>query len=86
LVYLNYLMRLLPVIASRVSSNPDAYHYLADSIRNWPGQRELAELVERAGWAEVEWLNLTGGIVALHRAVKPHPTGDLDSTTDSPLS
>lgn len=68
LVYMNYLMRALPAIAARVSSNPDAYRYLAESIRAWPDQRALAELVEQAGWTEVEWTDLTGGIVALHRA------------------
>jgi demethylmenaquinone methyltransferase / 2-methoxy-6-polyprenyl-1,4-benzoquinol methylase len=71
LVYLNYLMRALPAMADRVSSNPEAYRYLAESIRAWPNQRGLAELVEQAGWREVEWTNLTGGIVALHRATKP---------------
>ena len=70
-VYLNYLMRALPAIASRVSSNPEAYRYLAESIRAWPDQRALARLVAQAGWADVEWLNLTGGIVALHRAINP---------------
>jgi demethylmenaquinone methyltransferase/2-methoxy-6-polyprenyl-1,4-benzoquinol methylase len=70
-VYLNYLMRALPAIATRVSSNPEAYRYLAESIRAWPDQRALATLVLRAGWTDVEWTNLTGGIVALHRAVNP---------------
>jgi demethylmenaquinone methyltransferase/2-methoxy-6-polyprenyl-1,4-benzoquinol methylase len=70
-VYLNYLMRALPAIAGRVSSNPEAYRYLAESIRAWPDQRALARLVVDAGWADVEWLNLTGGIVALHRALNP---------------
>jgi demethylmenaquinone methyltransferase/2-methoxy-6-polyprenyl-1,4-benzoquinol methylase len=71
LVYLNYLMRALPSIARRVSSNAEAYRYLAESIRAWPDQRALAEIVKAAGWGDVEWLNLTGGIVALHRAVNP---------------
>jgi demethylmenaquinone methyltransferase/2-methoxy-6-polyprenyl-1,4-benzoquinol methylase len=71
LVYLNYLMRALPAIASRVSSNPEAYRYLAESIRVWPDQQALAKLVGQAGWTDVEWTNLTGGIVALHRAVRP---------------
>ncbi|HEX3590643.1 MAG TPA: demethylmenaquinone methyltransferase [Pseudonocardiaceae bacterium] len=69
--YLNYLMRALPAIATRVSSNPEAYRYLAESIREWPDQRALAGLVEQAGWTDVEWTNLTGGVVALHRAVRP---------------
>jgi demethylmenaquinone methyltransferase/2-methoxy-6-polyprenyl-1,4-benzoquinol methylase len=70
-LYLNYLMRALPAIARRVSSNHDAYSYLAESIRVWPDQRELAELIAGAGWDDVAWRNLSGGIVALHRAIKP---------------
>ena len=69
-VYVNYLMRALPAIARRVSSDPESYVYLAESIREWPAQRELARYVESAGWGDVSWRNLTGGIVALHRAVK----------------
>jgi demethylmenaquinone methyltransferase / 2-methoxy-6-polyprenyl-1,4-benzoquinol methylase len=67
-VYLEYLMRALPSIAERVSSNPDAYVYLAESIRAWPNQRDLAADISAAGWSSVQWRNLTGGIVALHRA------------------
>jgi demethylmenaquinone methyltransferase/2-methoxy-6-polyprenyl-1,4-benzoquinol methylase len=67
-VYVDYLMRALPTIARRVSSNPDAYVYLAESIRAWPDQRALAERIAKNGWADVGWRDLTGGIVALHRA------------------
>lgn len=70
-VYLHYLMRALPTIARRVASNPDAYVYLAESIRAWPDQAALAQRISSAGWSEVEWRDLTGGIVALHRARKP---------------
>jgi demethylmenaquinone methyltransferase / 2-methoxy-6-polyprenyl-1,4-benzoquinol methylase len=70
-VYLNYLMRLLPWIATKVASNPEAYVYLAESIRAWPKQQELARTVLDSGWSDVRWRNLTGGIVALHRARKP---------------
>ena len=66
-VYSRYLMGALPGIARRASSNPDAYVYLAESIRAWPDQAELAVIMGRSGWHDVEWLNLTGGIVALHR-------------------
>lgn len=69
-VYLEYLMRALPWVARRVSSNPDAYVYLAESIRSWPAQADLAQAIEDAGWGDVSWRNLTGGIVALHRAVR----------------
>ena len=67
-MYLSYLMRALPAVARRVASNPDAYVYLAESIRAWPDQEGLAAMVAEAGWQRPEWRNLTGGIVALHRA------------------
>ncbi|MDO5032384.1 demethylmenaquinone methyltransferase [Corynebacterium sp.] len=70
-VYKEYLTRLLPPIARVVSSNPDAYIYLAESIRAWPEQEELAAAIDRNGWSEASWQNLTLGIVALHSAVKP---------------
>jgi demethylmenaquinone methyltransferase/2-methoxy-6-polyprenyl-1,4-benzoquinol methylase len=66
-VYLEYLMRALPPVARAVSSSPDAYVYLAESIRAWPDQAGLADRIERAGWRDVAWRNLSGGIVALHR-------------------
>ena len=67
-VYQQYLMRSLPAVARRVSSNPDSYVYLAESIQVWPDQEELAHVIRGAGWQAVEWRNLSGGIVALHRA------------------
>jgi demethylmenaquinone methyltransferase/2-methoxy-6-polyprenyl-1,4-benzoquinol methylase len=70
-VYTNYLMRALPPVARRISSNPDSYVYLAESIRAWPDQRGLAARLRAAGWSQVAWRNLTGGVVALHRATRP---------------
>ena len=70
-IYTNYLMKALPAIARRTSSNPDAYIYLAESIRSWPDQRALAAKIEAAGWSHVSWQNLTGGVVAVHSALKP---------------
>ena len=67
-VYLEYLMRALPAIANKVASNPEAYVYLAESIRAWPDQRGLATLIQASGWTKVAWRDLTGGIVTLHRA------------------
>jgi demethylmenaquinone methyltransferase / 2-methoxy-6-polyprenyl-1,4-benzoquinol methylase len=67
-VYQEYLMRALPRVARTVSSNPEAYVYLAESIRAWPDQPRLAALLDAAGWQRTEWKNLSGGIVALHRA------------------
>ncbi|MFK0050326.1 demethylmenaquinone methyltransferase [Streptomyces sp. NPDC090741] len=69
-VYMEYLMRALPPVARAVSSNPDAYVYLAESIREWPDQPALAALLQKAGWSKAAWRNLSGGIVALHRGVK----------------
>ena len=70
-VYGKYLMRSLPAVARKVSSNPESYVYLAESIQAWPAQRELAQRVAEAGWGEVQWRDLSAGIVALHRATKP---------------
>lgn len=70
-MYTEYLMRALPAIATKVSSNPDAYVYLAESIRAWPDQDHLSEWLREAGWQEVAYRNLSGGIVAVHRARKP---------------
>jgi demethylmenaquinone methyltransferase/2-methoxy-6-polyprenyl-1,4-benzoquinol methylase len=70
-VYTEYLMRALPGVARRVSSNPDAYVYLAESIRAWPDQVALAARIAGAGWVGPTWRNLTGGIVAVHSAAKP---------------
>ena len=67
-VYIEYLMKALPRVARAVSSNPEAYVYLAESIAAWPDQRQLAARLEQAGWLEPRWRNLSGGIVALHHA------------------
>jgi demethylmenaquinone methyltransferase/2-methoxy-6-polyprenyl-1,4-benzoquinol methylase len=67
-VYIEYLMKALPSVARAVSSSPDAYVYLAESIRAWPDQAGLAARIAAAGWQHAEWRNLSGGIVALHRA------------------
>lgn len=67
-VYMEYLMKTLPAVARAVSSSPDAYVYLAESIRAWPDQEGLAHLIREAGWTRPQWRNLSGGIVALHRA------------------
>lgn len=70
-VYSEYLMRALPPIAKKVASNPAAYVYLAESIRAWPNQEKLSVWLNVAGWESVQYRNLSGGIVAVHRATKP---------------
>jgi demethylmenaquinone methyltransferase/2-methoxy-6-polyprenyl-1,4-benzoquinol methylase len=66
-----YLRRAMPVIAKVSSSNPDAYTYLAESIADWPDQGTLSQWIRGVGFTRVAHRNLTGGIVALHRGVKP---------------
>lgn len=68
-IYSEYLMRALPAVARKISSNPDSYVYLAESIQAWPDQRGLAAKIDAAGWEQVQWRNLTGGVVALHHGV-----------------
>lgn len=69
--YNAYLRYVMPLVADRVSSNPDAYSYLAESIKAWPDQGELSQWIRGAGFIRVAYRNLTGGIVALHRGRKP---------------
>ena len=69
-LYMSYLMRALPIIARKTASNPDAYVYLAESIRAWPNQEGLAAAMKAAGWGSVTWKNLTFGVVAVHSGIK----------------
>ena len=69
-IYLNYLMKALPVIVKNISKNPDAYIYLAESIRAWPDQAELASIMRDSGFKSVAWQDLTFGIVAVHIGYK----------------
>jgi demethylmenaquinone methyltransferase / 2-methoxy-6-polyprenyl-1,4-benzoquinol methylase len=70
-VYHRYLLGVLPRLAHVMTSDPGAYGYLARSIMAWPDQRALAAVITDAGWGAVRWKNLTGGIVALHHALRP---------------
>lgn len=66
-IYKQYLLKGIPATAGKVSSNPEAYEYLAESIIDWPDQKTFADLMVNAGWNQVAWKNLLGGIAALHR-------------------
>lgn len=70
-LYKDYLPVALPRMATVFSSNPEAYEYLAESIRAWPDQEHLAAAINRNGWEGAGWKDLSGGIVALHSATKP---------------
>ena len=65
-----YSLRVLPRIGAWISGDGSAYTYLPESIRTFPDQRALAAELESAGFREVRWTNLTGGIVALHVGTK----------------
>jgi len=68
MLYRRYLTDVLPAIARRTARNPEAYTYLAESIVDWPAQRELGGLIEAAGWSAVRWRDLSLGVVAVHVA------------------
>lgn len=70
-LYRFYNAQVLPRVARLAGTNGDAYDYLNESIRDWPDQRTLAAWIREAGWTDVEYRNLTFGIVALHRGRKP---------------
>ena len=68
MLYRRYLLHVLPAIARRTARSPEAYEYLAESIADWPAQRELAGIIEAAGWSAVRWRDLSLGVVAIHVA------------------
>ncbi|HEV7948311.1 MAG TPA: class I SAM-dependent methyltransferase, partial [Glaciihabitans sp.] len=69
--YWGYLRYVMPTVVGRASSNPAAYTYLAESIKDWPDQGQLSQWIRGAGFIRVAYRNLTVGIVALHRGRKP---------------
>ena len=69
--YFAYLNRVMPTVAKLASSNAQAYDYLGESIAAWPNQEELSAWLREAGYTSVAYRNLSFGIVALHRGVKP---------------
>jgi len=69
-VYDLYSFKLLPKMGELIANDADSYRYLAESIRMHPGQEELKKMMEEAGLERVEYFNLTGGVVAVHRGYK----------------
>lgn len=65
-----YSFKVLPWMGAKVAHDADSYRYLAESIRMHPSQDELKAMMEQAGLKRVDYFNLTGGIVALHRGYK----------------
>ena len=69
--YARYLAAALPAVARRLSPAAEAYEYLAESIKHWPRQEELARRMRDVGWTAIRWRNLTLGVVAVHAARRP---------------
>ena len=69
-LYDTWSFGVLPVLGKLVANDEDSYRYLAESIRKHPPQEELADMMREAGFSQVNYRNLTGGIVAIHSGVK----------------
>jgi len=69
-IYDIYSFKLLPKIGQFIAGDADSYRYLAESIRMHPGQEELKQMMVDAGLERVEYFNMTGGVVAVHRGYK----------------
>ncbi|QJC21306.1 class I SAM-dependent methyltransferase [Arcanobacterium buesumense] len=69
--YFEFMRLGMPILSALFSSDAPAYEYLRESIQAWYDQEELAHLMQKTGWRNVEYKNLTNGIVALHRAIRP---------------
>ncbi|WP_226664250.1 bifunctional demethylmenaquinone methyltransferase/2-methoxy-6-polyprenyl-1,4-benzoquinol methylase UbiE [Microbulbifer aggregans] len=70
-VYDQYSFRLLPFMGKLVADDAESYRYLAESIRMHPDQQTLKDMMGEAGFVDCEFHNMTGGIVALHKGIKP---------------
>lgn len=66
-----YSFSVLPWLGKRIANDADSYRYLAESIRMHPDQETLKAMMSEAGFERTSYHNMTGGIVALHRGIKP---------------
>ena len=69
-LYDHYSFQVIPTLGKLVAGDPDSYQYLVESIRMHPDQESLKKMMEDAGFSRVDYLNLSGGIVALHKGYK----------------
>lgn len=70
-VYDTYSFKVLPFMGKLITNDADSYRYLAESIRMHPDQQTLKQMMQEAGFENTEFHNMTGGIVALHKGIKP---------------
>jgi demethylmenaquinone methyltransferase/2-methoxy-6-polyprenyl-1,4-benzoquinol methylase len=68
LLFRTHLRHVIPFIAKRLSSNPEGYRYLAESIQAWLAPDVLADTIHATGWRHVGWRPLDGGVVVVHHA------------------
>lgn len=61
----------IPRLGAIVSGNPDAYRYLVESIEGFPDQAKMKQLIEQAGFTDVQWQNLSFGIACIHQGMRP---------------
>jgi demethylmenaquinone methyltransferase / 2-methoxy-6-polyprenyl-1,4-benzoquinol methylase len=66
-----YFTKLLPLLGGLISGSKAPYQYLPDSVSRFPDQSELASIMNEAGFEEISFQNLTGGIAALHLGTRP---------------
>ena len=69
-IYDRYSFAVLPRLGQMVARDGEAYRYLAESIRKFPAQKPFARMIEQAGFAQVKFRNLSGGIAAMHSGWK----------------
>ncbi len=69
-LYDQYSFRLIPLFGKAVANDEASYQYLVESIRNHPDQETLSSMMKKAGFEKVQYHNLSGGIVAIHRGYK----------------
>jgi demethylmenaquinone methyltransferase/2-methoxy-6-polyprenyl-1,4-benzoquinol methylase len=65
-LYDAYSFNAIPLLGGLVAGDSAAYRYLVESIRRFPDQKSFTRLIENAGFGQVRYRNLTGGIAALH--------------------
>jgi len=70
-LYDRWSFDVMPWLGAKVAGSADSYQYLAESIRRFPDQPSLADMMRQAGLVDVDWRNLSDGICAIHRGRRP---------------
>ncbi len=70
-LYEGYSFNILPILGEYVAQDKDSYQYLVESIRKFPSQKELSDLLKNSNFQEVRWQNFIAGVSSIHRAMKP---------------